>query len=315
MSKQSVYCGVDVAKRTLDAFLLGEHRHQTNDPEGWAGLIAWVKAIDPRAAIACEATGGYERAMIKAFQKAGHATHVLQSGRVRKFAQSMGYLAKTDKIDAEVIARFATTLTPISQFARTPSQERLAALVGFQEQVRLKIVDLGNQITMLVDPLTIASARRLLKAHEKEVAQIDKALAKLLKQDIQLQDKLEKLTAFQGVGKITALALLAHLPELGTISDPAITALAGLAPYNNDSGPVKGKRSISGGRSAVRKALYMASLTATRFNPVLSVIYRRLRAAGKPPKVALVAIMRKLLIALNSSLRNPNFRLFSIKAT
>lgn len=313
MSNQPVYCGIDVAKQTLDAFLLGRHCHETNDPEGWSRLIAWVVGIDPKAAIACEATGGYERAMIRAFRKAGHFTHVLQPVRVRKFAESIGCLAKTDKIDAEVIARFAAVRTPISQFLVTPTQECLAARVRFQQQIKLKIVDLENQITMLVEPLTKASAARLLKAHQKEVAQIDKALAKLLNQDVQLQSKVDKLTAFQGVGKITALALVAHLPELGTLGDAKITALAGLAPYNHDSGPIKGKRSISGGRAAVRKALYMASLTASRINPVLSVIYKRLRKAGKPPKVALTALMRKLLIALNACLRNPNFRFVSTK--
>ncbi len=312
MSVSTVYCGIDVAKKTLDAFLLGEHFHQPNTPQGWLALIAWVTARAPKASIACEATGGYERAMVRAFQLAGFATQVVPPARVREFARSMGYLAKTDRIDASVIAHFAETRkAPISQFVPSPVQEHLTALIDFQQQVRLKIVDLTNQIQMLLDPLTKASATRLLKAHQKEIAHLDKACAKLLQQDPQLQTKLNNLTAFQGVGKITALALLAHLPELGTVSDAKITALVGLAPYNNDSGPKKGKRSIRGGRGHVRKSLYMAALTAARINPVLSVIYKRLRANGKPPKVAITALMRKLLTALNAAFSKPNFHLIT----
>jgi transposase len=203
--------------------------------------------------------------MVRAFQLAGFATQVVPPARVREFARSMGYLAKTDRIDASVIAHFAETRkAPISQFVPSPVQEHLTALIDFQQQVRLKIVDLTNQIQMLLDPLTKASATRLLKAHQKEIAHLDKACAKLLQQDPQLQTKLNNLTAFQGVGKITALV--------------------GLAPYNNDSGPKKGKRSIRGGRGHVRKSLYMAALTA---------------------------LMRKLLTALNAAFSKPNFHLIT----
>jgi len=309
--KSSAYCGIDVAKKTLDASLNQKHCHENNNPEGWRRLIAWVAKIDPNASIACEATGGYERLMIRAFQKAGYTTYVLQPYRVRQYAASMGFLAKTDKIDAAIIALFAAAKPPAEALQPTASQERLTALVSFQGQVKLKIVALENQIPMLLDPLTKTSANRLLKAHEKEVVQIDKALAKLLTENSELQEKVDKLTAFQGVGKITALAVLAHLPELGTLSAAKITGLAGLAPYNRDSGPHKGKRYISGGRPDVRKSLYMASLTASRSNPVLSKVYQRLILAGKPQKVALTALMRKLLIALNTCLSNPNYKLVS----
>lgn len=311
ISKSSIYCGIDVAKKTLDASLNQKHCQVKNDPEGWRKLIAWVAKIEPNASIACEATGGYERPMIRAFKKAGYSTYVLQPYRVRQYAESMGYLAKTDKIDAAIIALFAAAKPPMEALQPTLFQDRLTALVSFQGQVKLKIVTLKSQITMLLDPIAKASANRLLKAHEKEIIQIDKALTKLLSEDPSLQEKVDKLTAFQGVGKITALAVLAHLPELGTLSDSKITGLAGLAPYNRDSGPHKGKRSIRGGRGEVRKSLYMASLTASRINPVLSKIYQRLILAGKPHKVALTALMRKLLIALNTCLAKPNFNLVS----
>lgn len=310
-SKSSVYCGIDVAKKTLDASLNQKHCQVKNDPDGWRKLIAWVAKIDRNASIACEATGGYERLMIRAFQKAGYLTYVLQPLRVRQYAESMGYLAKTDKIDAAIIALFAAAKPPMEAFEPTVSQESLTALVSFQGEIKLKIVALENQITMLLDPLAIASANRLLKAHKKEIIQLNKALAKVLSEDAKLQEKVDKLTAFQGVGKITALAVLAHLPELGTLSDAKITGLAGLAPYNRDSGPHKGKRSIRGGRGDVRKSLYMASLTAARMNPVLSKMYQRLILAGKPHKVALTALMRKLLVALNACLANPNFNFVS----
>lgn len=309
MSQPPVYCGIDIAKPTLDAFLCGQRLHEQNTAAGHCRILAWVDSIHPGAAIVCEATGGFERAMIAAAQKAGYTTHVVQPGRVRQFANAMGALAKTDKIDASIIARFAAAGLPQPQLPATPVQERLAALVGFQQQITLKSVELKNQMSMFTDPLVKAGAARLLKAYKKESAQIDKALAKLLAADAALREKVDKLTAFQGVGATTAFSLLAHLPELGTLSDAKITALAGLAPYNNDSGAFKGKRSIRGGRGPVRKSLYMASLSAIRHNPVLAPFYKRLRAAGKVGKVALTAVMRKLLIALNSCLRNPAFRL------
>jgi len=311
MSSQIVYCGVDVSKLTLDAFCLGHCCHQPNDSQGWRKMIAWLKRLAPNAAVVAEATGGYERASIAAFRKAGHSTHVVPPLRVRQFASSMGRFAKTDKIDAQMIADFAQASVPKENAPLDDLHQRLVSLVTFQDQIKLKIVALQNQTELSADPLVQASAKRLLHAYQKELKTVAKAIDTLLAQSDDLALKLKKLTAFQGVGQTTALALLAYLPELGQASKQQIAALVGVAPYNHDSGRSKGKRSIHGGRANVRKSLYMASLTASTRNPVLSKFYQLKRSQGKPPKVALTAVMRKLLVALNLSLKNPNFSLVS----
>ena len=305
----NVYCGIDVAKKSLDAFVLGQSRHEANDPSGWKKLVTWVTKISPHAVIVCEATGGYERRMVRAFQHAQYRTCVVQPYRVRQFAEAMGCLAKTDKIDAKIITRFAEACKPLESSKPTAAQDRLRSLVNLERQIKLQITALENHITLVEEPLVKASATRLLKAHKNEIQRIEKALSALVKEEPELASKVEKLTAFQGVGKTTAFALLAYAPELGTLCRGQISALAGLAPYNRDSGTLKGKRSIRGGRAELRTALYMASLTASRINPVLSTVYKRLRAAGKPAKVALTALMRKLLIALNACLAKPDFKL------
>jgi transposase len=265
--------------------------------------------MSPDAVNVCEATGGYERKMLRAFEKAQYRTCVVQPYRVRQFAEAMGCLAKTDKIDAQIIARFADACKPLESSKTTAAQDRLRALVSLERQIKLQITAMENQISLVEDPVVKASATRLLKAHKNEIQRIEKALSALVKDEPELASKVEKLTAFQGVGKTTAFAVLAYAPELGTLSRGQISALAGLAPYNRDSGTLKGKRSIRGGRAELRTALYMASLTASRSNPVLSEVYERLRAAGKPAKVALTALMRKLLIALNACLAKPDFQL------
>ena len=306
-----VYCGIDVSKLTLDAFCLGHYCHQSNDPKGWRALIAWLDRLSPSASVVAEATGGYERAPIGAFRKAGHPTHVVQPLRVRQFASSMGQLAKTDRIDAKVIADFAQASQPRTDTPKTDLQERLVSLVSYQDQIKLKIVALQNQMEICADPLIDASAKRLLKAHHCELKAVAKAIKTLLAQSDELTLKFQTLTAFQGVGQTTALALLAFLPELGQTSKAKIAALAGLAPFNHDSGQSKGKRAIHGGRAHVRKSLYMAALSASTHNPILSKFYHLKRSQGKPAKVALTAVMRKLLVALNFSLKNPNFSLAS----
>jgi transposase len=311
MSPQPVYCGIDVSKLTLDAFCLDHYCHHPNDPKGWRDMIAWLERISPSATVVAEATGGYEQAPLAAFRQAGHPTSVVQPLRVRQFASSMGRLAKTDRIDAKVIADFAQVAHPKSDNQKSKLQERLASFVSFRDQIKLKIVALRNQMELCGDPLIAASAERLLKAHGCELVAIAKAIDALMVKSDELVKKLLKLTAFEGVGNTTALSLLAYLPELGCVSKREIAALVGVAPFNHDSGRAMGKRSIHGGRACVRTALYMAALTAARCNPVLSKFYKLKRSQGKLPKVALVAVMRKLLIALNSALKNPHFSLVS----
>ena len=311
MSSQPVYCGLDVSKLTLDVFCLGHRLHQSNNASGWDKILSWLGGISPNASIVCEATGGYERAAVVAFRQAGRAAYVVQPLRVRQFAASMGRLAKTDKIDAQIIASYAQVVNPKSSAPLSESQERLTALVSFRDQIKEKIVAIQNQLEMLPDKLIKASAQRLLKAHNKELKAVDKAIDALIAKTAELERKLQKLTAFQGVGRLTALALLAYVPELGCVSKRQIAALVGVAPYNRDSGQLRGKRSIHGGRANARTALYMAAFNAYTRSPVLSKFYTLKHSEGKPFKVALVAVMRKLIVALNYALKNPNFSLVS----
>jgi transposase len=227
-----VYCGIDVSKKGLDAFVLGQSRHETNDPSGWKKLVTWVTKMSPDAVIVCEATGGYERKMLRAFEKAQYRICVVQPYRVRQFAEAMGCLAKTDKIDAQIIARFADACKPLESSKTTAAQDRLRALVSLERQIKLQITAMENQISLVEDPVVKASATRLLKAHKNEIQRIEKALSALVKDAPELASKVEKFIAFQGVGKTTAFAVLAYAPELGTLSRGQISALAGLAPYN-----------------------------------------------------------------------------------
>lgn len=311
MSTQPVYCGLDVSKLTLDAFCLGHRLQQPNNAPGWAKIIAWLADVSLDAVIVCEATGGYERAAVIAFRKAGRAAYVVQPLRVRQFAASMGRLAKTDKIDAQTIASYAQVVNPKTSAPVSEAQERLASLVSFRDQIKEKIVALENQLELVADKLINACAQRLLKAHQREMESVDKAIGELIAKTAELEEKLQKITAFPGVGRLTALALLAYLPELGCLSKRQVAALAGVAPYNRDSGQTRGKRSIHGGRANVRTALYMAAFNSYTRNPVLSKFYALKRSEGKPFKVAIVAVMRKLVIALNYALKNPNFSLVS----
>ena len=303
-----LYVGLDVAKASLQLDLAGQPHTLANDAKGHAKLLKLLRD-HPTAQIVCEATGGYEQPAVRALHAAAVAVSVVEAGRVRHFARAKGQRAKTDPIDAAVLSEYGRTFEPTPTTAPTAQQTRLAALSSRRGQLLQTRLAEANRAEHYVDKLCVSQARQLLRTLDKQIAACEAAIAELIAGDEILQARAARLDAIPGVGAITAGTVLAELPELGQISDQAVAALAGVAPYNRDSGNMTGTRHIVGGRSVVRCALYMATLSTIRYDAILKAFYLKLRAAGKKPKVALVACMRKLVVLMNRLLKNPKFQL------
>lgn len=303
MREQVVYVGVDVAKAFLDVAYGQESWRVTNDDRGRNALVKRLSKIGGSVQVICEASGGYERALLQALQHSGIKVSLVQASRVRQYARASGVLAKTDSIDAHLLCCFGQALRPKGTAEPKPHQEKLRELESQRRHLSRLLVAEQNHSAQLTDKVLLHLSKTLLTQMQKQIAQIDLLVQQLIAQSPELCAKARKLTALAGVGPRTAALLLAQMPELGELNRRQAAALAGLAPFNRDSGTARGKRAIFGGRRAVRCGLYMAALVASRHNPILAAFYRRLRAAGKPPKLALTATMRKLLIALNSSLK------------
>jgi transposase len=309
MEDARIVVGIDISKGRLDVACLPAAAQSVNsasafdnDPKGHAALIAWLKGISPDL-IVLESTGGYQRVVVAALAAAAMPVVVVNPRQVRDFARALGILAKTDAIDAMVLARFGQKVNP--QIRPLPDVQAAALmdlLARRRQLVELRTAE-SNRLGQASAPRIKASIRAVLAAIEKQIASIDDDLDDRIKHSPAWKAKEDLLTSVPGIGPLTARTLLACLPELGTISRQSIAALVGVAPINRDSGTMRGKRTTWGGRRVVRSALYMAALVATRFNPVLKAHYARLLAAGKPKKLALVAVMRKLLVILNAMLR------------
>lgn len=305
MKEQQVYVGVDVAKAYLDvAWEKQSPRRVPNDRAGRKQLMRWLEQISGSVQVICEASGGYERGLVQALHGAGVKVSVVQASRVRQFARAAGILAKTDSLDAGVLCAFGQAMQPqVSEPPSEPQQERLREMESQRRHLSRVLAGQQNRGAQLSDASLRALHKRLIGQIQKQIDTIDLLINKLIEESGKLSAKAQKLTAVTGVGPRTAALLLAQMPELGELNRREAAALAGLAPFNRDSGNMRAKRAIFGGRRAVRTGLYMAALVATRHNPILAAFYQRLRAAGKPPKLALTATMRKLLIALNSALK------------
>lgn len=303
-----LYVGLDVAKSSLQLDLAGTPHTLTNDAKGLAQLRKRLTA-HPGAHVICEATGGYEKPVVRALHRARCPVTVVEAGRVRHFARAKGLRAKTDPIDALVLSEYGRTFKPDVTPAPTAQQSRLAELSTRRLQLLDTLTSETNRAEHYTDRLGVRQSRQLVKLLEQQIAACNAEIQKLIAADDALKTKAERLDAIPGVGQVTAATVLAELPELGKISDEAAAALVGVAPYNRDSGNQSGVRSIAGGRKTVRSALYMAALSAVRHDAILKAFYTRLRAAGKKPKVALVAAMRKLVTLMNRLLKNPHFQL------
>jgi transposase len=303
MAQRSGFVGIDVSKDELEVFVLPgrQQLRVSNDAAGWQELIAWL-GQHVVARIGMEASGGYEAALAAQLRAAGYCVHILDPWRVRSFAKAAGRRAKNDRIDAAVIARFVATFE-LYQAQPDAARQALGALV----KARLAVIDLRVALANMAEHGN-AELVRLRQRYERaflaEEKRLDGKIAAAIAKHVDLAHRAALLTSTPGVGLQTAAVLLALLPELGQQPRQQIAALCGLAPYDDDSGKRHGKRATGGGRALVRRALYMAALSAVRFNPAFSAFYRRLRARGKEFKVAHVACMRKLITVLNAMLRD-----------
>lgn len=308
-SLSKCYIGIDVSRDWLDIAQSGRKlRRIANDPGGHQRVL---KQLPTQCHIVLEASGGYEQQLWLALLRAGHAVSRIHPARVRYFAKANLKLAKTDAIDAAMLALFGATLQPPAD--RLPAQEQLQlqSLVSRREQLAALQAQQRTQVQQLACPLLIQQAQELIDFLSKQIDQLQQAILLTLKSCPALGQKALRLQQVQGVGPTVSATLVAILPELGQIPANKLTSLAGLAPHPWDSGPMKGQRHICGGRQRVRRVLYMAALTAVRHNAILKNYYQRLIQRGKPFKVCITAVMRKLLCLLNRLMADPTFALAS----
>ena len=303
MKQSVVYIGIDVAKAHLDVSWAQTVRRLPNQRSGHTTLIQWIKQSTTSVQLIWEASGGYEQALLQSLQKSEVKVTLVQAVRVRQYARAAGIQAKTDKIDAKVLAAFGSAMQPQPTPPLSAEQKRLRQYEAQRRHLSRILVAEENRLAQVSCAELRALSGSLMSKIKKQIETLDRRIGELIAQDQTLYEKAQKLTAISGVGARTAALLLAQMPELGQLNRRQAAALAGLAPFNHDSGSIRGKRAIFGGRRALRTGLYMAALSAARFNPILSRFYQRLRAKGKPHKLALTAVMRKLLLALNHSLK------------
>ncbi|WP_442253851.1 IS110-like element ISStma6 family transposase [Stenotrophomonas pavanii] len=292
--------GIDVSKATLDVAVHGEQFRQfSNDKRGFVRFIRWLKTW-PIKQVVLEASGGYERAALDALHAAGLPMVRINPARARRFAQGTGRAAKTDRLDATVLAQMAHLLPLTRYVPPAPWQQRLAEFAQCRRHLVQMRVSEMQRLRRLVDPDLIAMKQRYIAQLSDDLKQLDKAIA----EQLEGQPGWKNIGALKGVGPILISTLACELPELGSLGSKAIASLVGLAPMNRESGTWQGQRRISGGRAVVREALYMAALTAIRYEPRLRAFYAGLKAKGKASKVALVAVMRKMLVILNARKRD-----------
>lgn len=303
--ESQTFIGIDVCKELLEV-AAHERDYQfrcPNKPIAFGALIAELVALRP-ALIVLEATGGYETGVTTALHAAGLPVVVINPRQVRNFARAVGQLAKTDRLDARVLAHFAAAVKPPIRELKSQNEQELDALSGRRRQlVEMLTAEKNRHGSAATD-----TVREKIKEHldwlEEQIAELDEQLQDLLKCSPVWRAKDRILQSVPGIGSVVSVSLLAELPELGTLNRHQISKLVGVAPLNCDSGPLRGTRHIYGGRTRVRSMLYMAALSATRFNPVIKEFYQRLLAKHKPFKVAITACMRRLIVIINVMIRD-----------
>jgi transposase len=300
----ALFLGIDLSKQWLDAHLLpsGQTWHVATDP---AALELWAEALPHGLTlVVMEATGGLETAVAAVLAHRGFPVAIVNPRQMRDFARALGRLAKTDRLDARVIALFAERIRPVPRPLKDEQQRELDELLARRRQLIEMLAAEKNRLTQAHSKRVRTSIAKTIQWLERQIAGRDKEIDGLIKASPLWRERDDLLRSVPGIGPVTARTLAADLPELGQLSRRQIGALAGVAPFTHQSGRWHGQSFCSGGRAAVRTALYMATLTATRCNPVIRRFFERLKGQGKPHKVALVACMRKLLVALNAMLRN-----------
>ena len=310
-----IYTGIDIAKATLELNLGDAIHNFANEAKDHARILKLLAAPEKAAGpgtkvhVILEATGGYEAVLVRALHGAGVLVSVIQPSRVRHFAYAKNQRAKTDPIDARILTAFGQAIRPAPSAPPSAAQTHLSELVGRRAQLVETRIAETNRAAHYTDKVLCRQSKQLLALLERQVSECEKVIAGQIAADKTMKARAERMQQVPGVGPIVAAVLQAGMPELGSLNDCEAAALAGLAPYNCDSGPRKGTRRIWGGRAPVRCALYMAGMRAIRHDPILRAFYIKLCAAGKKPMVALTAVMRKLIVLLNHMLKNPQFKL------
>lgn len=305
-----VYVGIDVSKDKLDVALWGEKKclEVANSKKGIVKLVKQMQALAPQL-IVVEATGGYEEAVVLALFEAGQPVALVSPQRVRQYAKAKGLLAKTDQIDAQVLADFGKKLQPRLFVGKSEERRRLSALLARRKQLNEMLQAEKNRLRTR-DLSLQGSLERVLRCLKAELDSIDQEIEQFLQEHQDLEEQEKLLRTAKSIGRVTAATLLADLPELGQLDRKEIAALVGVAPMNRDSGRKRGHRKTQGGRPDVRSALYMSALTGIRYNPILKAQYDHLVKRGKEKKVAITACMRKMLTILNAMMRDQQpFRL------
>jgi len=299
------FCGIDVSKDRLDVMVLPEGQRSSvpNDVAGWAELVEQLRGCSI-AAIGIEASGGYERGAIRALLAADLPVRQVNPFKLRQFARASGILAKNDPLDARMIASFVAIMPtrPVPQQA--PPAERLAEMLAVRRQLTAEKVAAENASRLLEDAMLRRLSRRRIARLAADIDLLDRQLVEVAGTDAALAHRYRLLTSMPGVGAVLACTLIALLPELGRLSRKQAAALVGVAPYAFEGGALKGRRRIWGGRANIRQVLYMAAMSASNWNPVLKAFRDRLAAAGKLPKVVIVAVMRKMITMLNAMVRD-----------
>ena len=298
-----VVAGIDVGKAQLDVSVAeGPVRGFANNTTSITALVRWLQRAGVTVVV-CEPTGGYERQVVRRLQATPLPVVVAHPNKVRAFARACGEEAKTDRLDAQVLSRFGTVFALEGTPAPSPERALLQDVLRRRQQLVDQRVQEHNRLDKGLSVDAKRSVARHLRWLDKEIKRLDQEYQAALQRSQRLQQRAQLLGSMRGVGELTAATLTAFLPELGQLSSKALTALAGLAPWSRDSGQQRGYRAIRGGRSVVRRALYLAALSAVRHDNSLRSFYHGLRQRGKPGKVALVAVMRKMLLHLNAIVR------------
>lgn len=306
--KNQTYIGIDISKCHFDLCVLPESKEYQfeNDPEGIKQCLKMLEVLRPKLTV-MESTGGYEVALATELHLAGLAVAVVNPRQIRDYARAVGQIAKTDKIDARIIARFASTVEPPAKDVLDAKARQLKALVARRDQlVRMRVAE-SNRMEHAAGKDIVRSIEAVLKTIERQIVQVDGQIMEHIEQSPQFKRKADIVDSAPGIACTTASMLVTQLPELGLLNRRQIAALVGVAPMNRDSGTFKGKRMTGGGRRGIRTALYMPTLVAIRHNPVIREFYNRLLAKGKPKMIAIIASMRKLLTILNTMVAKNEF--------
>ena len=305
MTHEPVVVGIDVSKQELVIAVhpTGEAWTSATDPEAIDQTVSRIGALHP-SLVVMEASGGYEATLAAACTTAGLPVAIVNPRQVRAFAQALGRTAKSDRIDAEVLALFGARVQPPARPMPPAETQALAALIARRRQLLEMLTAERQRLHLAAGGPVARDLRTHIRWLEKRVRDVDQDTTTQIQRSPVWRAQEDLLRSVPGIGPIVARTILAELPELGRLERRTAAALVGVAPYNCDSGQFRGRRMIWGGRASVRRVLYMAAVVASRHNPLLASFYQRLRAAGKPPKVALVAVMRRLITILNAILKH-----------